>query len=291
MPRAVVGSLLVAVALSGSARAGDEPGGDKLNVTLENVTEGDVMMGRFVAHGTVPFLPKGTVLYVSLQVLGRSPPIEAAMLKIDCGDGGQYRVEHAFEGAVLAPIGYEARVVLHMEAQPKSIKDHLKRELGYRGNDVVALATRAQHVGNLEERVAYARTTLQTLLEHVERASKIHARVEAAKPAEWAQAKPPISTDLGTSYREFREWYEQFVCLYEHQLKQLVEQCYLGVDKAMMARDASDEAKAKRELNAVRDLVLRIRTDIESRLPKVEETTANPAANPEQATPEKEKKQ
>lgn len=273
---------LIALALGQRAAvAEDEPGGDKLVMQLENVTQEQATFGQFTARGKLPFLPKGTILYVTLQVLNRTPPIEAAVVKIECVEGGAYLVEHVFPNAVLAPIGYEARVVLHMDAQPKQIKDQLKRELGYRGNDVVLLASRPHHLGTIEERVAYARATLETLLEHAERAAKFHARVGAVKKEEWEQGKEPIANDLGASFGEFRTWHRRYVCLYEHALKGTVEQCYLGLDRSFSAREDGDDAAFTREMNAVRDLVQRVRADIQARL----------AEKPEKAgQPEKEKK-
>lgn len=279
MSQRLAGALLIAVAAlaAAPAEAEDKAGGNKLQVSLENITENDATTGQFVAHGEFPYLPTGTILHVTLRVLGRTPPIEATVLKIDCTEGGRYRVEYPFEGHVLAPIGYEVRVVLHMEAQPADIKNHLKKELGYRGSDSIPLATLAHHLGTLDERVAFARDTLQTLLSHQQRAGKIFARVDAAKaPAAWEQQKEQIIADFVEAYREYREWYQKFVVLYEHQMKGMVEQCYQGVEQAMMALEASDAATCDRHLGAVRDLLPRIKTDLESRLPTVEQATANP---------------
>lgn len=289
----LAGVLIAVAALAAApAEAEDKPGGNKLQVSLENVTEGEQTFGRFVAEGTLPFLPKGTILHVTLRVLGRTPPIEAAVLKIDCTEGGQYRVEYPFEGHVLAPIGYETRVVLHMEAQPADIKNHLKKELGYRGNDSIALATQAHHMGSLDERVVYARETLKTLLDHEERAAKLFARVEAAKAGgTWPQAKEQVIADFSEAYREFREWYQRFVVLYEHQSKSMVESCYRGIENGIMALQKSDVAKYDRHMGAVRDLLPRIKTDLESRLPSVEQATTNPAPEQGAEAPEKGKSQ
>jgi S1-C subfamily serine protease len=241
------------------------PDGVELQVSLENVTAGAATSGRFVAHGTVPFLPRGTVLHVTLQVLGRTPPIEAAVLKTECNEAGQLRVEHGFEGRTFAPLSYEARVVLHMDAQPRVVKRQLMKDLGYQAADSLTLATKVHELGTPAERAAFARETVEALLAHADRAAKLLARIDAAKaPADWPAGREAIGADLAAAHGEYRAWSGRSVVLPEQPA--LVEEVYRGLAQAMRALSAPEPASGD-PLEAVRALLARVETDLRSRLP------------------------
>jgi hypothetical protein len=270
LPRLPLALALVGLLAGPALAEGQAQGQADVNVTLANLPDGGA---TYTVEGTIPFLPKGTALDVSLIVEGRTPLVEAALFSVQIGERGQFRGIYPFPAPkVLAPLVYQTRVILQMPTQTAAVRQILARELGYTGEYVGVIATRSTPIGAPEEQAEFARTSLERCLEFIDRLDAMLARLvpavatPAAQQPEWKAFQDQFSSDCRTVRSDLKTLKDSRVVWAEAMAMDMVNNISLALSSGV-----SDHARGRpvqKHIDDARAAIQRLRADVQGRLPK-----------------------
>lgn len=266
--RSTIVLLAGALALAGlpAARGGDDPGGPKVSVMLENL-DGSA---KLTLDGSASHLPDGTLLHISLVVRDQFPPVEAGFFRVAVV-GGKYNGEHTWDQKTFGPLAYRTEVRLLMEVQTPAVKRFLARELGYPAEHIETVSVCDTDMGTAEERAAYQLQTLTTLRDFQQRVTALHeslvtvARNPATDPG-FQAFEPEFVSKLKDVLSELETLHDTRVVWFDEGIFAGLNQAIRQLSRAYRKHKGADPTVPQELANTSHDL-RRMIDDMESRLP------------------------